>query len=103
MNINNSYFKEWLSGFIEAEGCFSIRKNNYHSFSLVQKNEMELIEFIKTYFNIQSKVRLIKENIWSIETYRKSTLLNIINHCNEYPLLGKKLIFFEKWKKEILL
>ena len=103
LNINYSYFKEWLSGFIEAEGCFSFRKNNNHSFSIAQKKEMELIEYIKTYFDIQSKVRLTKGNIWSIETYRKSTLLNIINHCNEYPLLGKKLIFFEKWKKEILL
>ena len=101
---DDNYFKEWVSGFIEAEGCFSIRKNNYHSFSISQKNEVELIKSIKTYFEIQSKVRKIKGNdIWSIETYRKSTLLSIINHCQEFPLLGEKLLSFDKFKKKILI
>ena len=102
LNANNYYFKEWLSGFIEVEGCFSIRKNSYHSFSIAQKNDIDLIEFIKTYFERQSKIRINKGNIWSLETYRKSTLLNIIYHCDEYPLLGEKLLSFEKFKKEIL-
>jgi autonomous glycyl radical cofactor GrcA len=102
LNLNNNYYKEWLSGFIEAEGCFSIRKSSYHSFSIAQKNDMELIESIKSYFEIQSQLRVIKGNIWSLETYRKSTLFNIINHCNEYPLLGEKHLSYEKFKKEIL-
>lgn len=58
-----TYFNSWLSGFIEAEGCFSIRKNNYHSFSIAQKDEEELINSIKIYFDIQSKVRNSKGNI----------------------------------------
>ena len=91
-----------MSGFIEAEGCFSIRKNNYHSFSIAQKDEKELINSIKIYFGIQSKVRNSKGNMWSIETYKKSTLFNIINHCNEFPLLGEKLLSFDKFKKKIL-
>jgi len=102
LTINNNYFKEWLSGFIEAEGCFSLRKNNSHSFSIVQKNEMKLIEFIRIFFDIQSKVRKIKGDVWSIHTYRKSTLINIINHCSNYPLLGEKLLSLEIFKKEIL-
>jgi hypothetical protein len=99
---DDSYFKEWLSGFIEAEGCFSIRKNNYHSFSIAQKDEEELINSIKLYFDIQSKVRKTKGNMWSVETYRKSTLLNLINHCNEFPLLGDKLLSFDKFKTRII-
>jgi autonomous glycyl radical cofactor GrcA len=99
---DDSYFKEWLSGFIEAEGCFSIRKNNYHSFSIAQKDEEELINSIKLYFDIQSKVRNTKGNMWSVETYRKSTLLNLINHCNEFPLLGGKLLSFDKFKTRII-
>lgn len=37
------YFKGWLSGFIEAEGCFSIRKYNNHSFSIGQNDDLYLI------------------------------------------------------------
>jgi hypothetical protein len=29
---------------------------------------------------------------WLIETYRVSTLHNIIKHCTEYPLIGQKLV-----------
>ena len=102
LNIDPSYFNEWLSGFIEAEGCFSLRINKNHSFSIAQKNEKQLIEYIKTHFEIQSLVRCAKDDLWIIETYRKSTLLNIIKHCDEYPLLGQKYSSFIKLKIEIL-
>ena len=92
------YFKEWLSGFIEAEGCFSIRKNNNHSFSIGQKNDKSLIDAIKYYFQIQSSTRNKNKNFWVIETYRKSTLFNLIKHFSTYPLLGDKLISFNKFK-----
>lgn len=101
-NFDSLYFKEWLSGFIEAEGCFCIRENKNYSFSITQKNEKKLIEYIKTYFLIESKVKLMKDDFWSIETYRKSTLINVINHCEEYPLLGQKYVSFTLFKKKIL-
>ena len=101
-NIDSNYFNEWLSGFIEAEGSFSLRIRKNHSFNIGQKNEKFLIEYIKTHFKIQSQVRCIKPNFWIIETYRKSTLLNIIEHCDKYPLLGQKYSSFIKFKKEIL-
>lgn len=99
--IENNYFREWLSGFIEAESCFCIRSNNNHSFLIAQKNEKNLIEYIKMYFDIKSKVRCNKNNIWIVETYRKSSLNNIINHCNTYPLLGEKLISFQNFKEKV--
>lgn len=102
-NIDSNYFNEWLSGFIEAEGSFSLRIRKNHSFNIGQKNEKFLIEYIKTHFKIQSQVRCNKGNFWIIETYRKSTLLNIIEHCDKYPLLGQKYLSFIKFKKEILI
>jgi len=100
--INENYFREWLSGFIEAEGCFSLRKNGYHSFSIAQKNDRDLIEYIKIYFDIKSKVRDIGKNIWRLETYRKSSLNNIIHHFKNYPLLGEKSISFFLFEDRVL-
>jgi autonomous glycyl radical cofactor GrcA len=85
-----NYFKEWLSGFIEAEGCFSIRKNNNHSFSIVQNHDLYLMNGIKQYLEAKNKIRNPHGKFYSIEIYRKETLKKIINHCKEYPLLGEK-------------
>lgn len=98
-NIDNNYFKVWLSGFIEAKGCFSIKNNNNnHSFSIGLNDDKYILDKIKSHFNITNQVRQIKDRFWNIEIYRKLILLNIINHCHEYPLLGEKLISFTKFR-----
>lgn len=98
VNIDYSYFNEWLSGFIEAEGCFSIRKNKTQSFSIGQNDDKYIIEAIKLYFNIQNSIRNPYKTFWFIETYRKSNLQNILNHFKNYPLLGQKNFSFMKFK-----
>ena len=101
VDTNVPYFSEWLSGFIEAEGCFSIRNSNNHSFSIGQNEDRYLIESIRNYFNIQSKIRNTKDPFWVIETYRHSTFINLVEHFNKYPLLGEKLISYIKFKNII--
>lgn len=90
---DTTYYREWLSGFIETESCFSIRENGNHSFSICQNNDKYLIEFIKNYFKINAQIRQPNSSklFWSIETYSRSTLLNVINHCDNYPLIGQNL------------
>ena len=102
-NCDFSYFNEWLSGFIEAEGSFSIRttKNN-HSFSIGQKKDKYILENIKTHFNITNQIRLINNDFWFLEVYKKSVLTDIINHLNNYPLLGEKKLSFKKFKNLFL-
>ena len=104
-NINlkiPNYFNGWLSGFIEAEGCFSIRKSNNHSFSIGQNDDIYLIEAIKQYFEATNRVRNPLGNFYSLEVYNKEILLKIINHCIKYPLLGEKLESFKKFSQKLL-
>ena len=98
VEIIEGYFNEWLTGFIESEGCFSIRKNGYHSFSIGQNDDKYLIDAIKSHFNIQSGIRNPYKHFWCIETYRVLTLHNIITHFNKYPLLGEKLVSLNNFK-----
>ena len=98
-HIDNSYFNEWFSGFIEAEGCFSLRTNsNNHSFSIGQNDDKYILDKIKTHFNITNQVKKKGDRFWVIEIYRKSILINIVNHCIEYPLLGEKILSFTKFR-----
>ena len=98
-NNIETYFNEWLSGFIEAEGCFSIRNTSKnHSFSIGQNNDKYILELIKTHFFIKNNIRLINNKFWFIEVYNKSILINIINHCLKFPLLGEKTISFYKFR-----
>ena len=71
-NLNNSipfYFNSWLSGFIEAEGCFSIRKNKYSSFSIAQNNDIYLLNLIKKHFGVSNMIRKPYKNkeLYSLE------------------------------------
>lgn len=97
-----NYFKGWFSGLIEAEGCFTIKKRNNHSFSFGQKDDIYLINVIKEYLASTNVVRNPSRNFYSLIIYKKETLKTIINHFNNYPLLGEKAESFHKWKKEIL-
>jgi len=103
LNLNiPSYFKCWLSGFIEAEGCFSLRENNNHSFSIGQNDDRYLMAAIKQYFNATNTVRNPGGKFYSLEVYKKEVLLRIITHCNNYPLLGEKLESFKRFSKKVL-
>lgn len=92
------YFNEWLSGFVEAEGCFSIRKNGYHSFSIGQNDDKYLIEAIKKVLNIDNLVRNSYGKFYAVEVYKRDTLNGIIQNFNKYPLMGEKLESFNKFK-----
>ena len=98
-NVMPSYYPSWLSGFIEAKGCFSIRVNENHSFSIGQNEDFYLLDNIKIFFNLSVMVKNPYKKVYLIESYKKETLNRIINHCTNYPLLGEKSQSLEKFIK----
>ena len=94
-----NYFSSWLSGFIEAKGCFLVRKNNKNSFSIGQNEDYYLLQTIKKFFNLSVMVRNPYKNFYFLETYKKESLSRIIAHCIDHPLLGEKSKSFYKFIK----
>lgn len=94
------YYKEWLSGFIEAEGCFLERKDGSKTFSIGQKGDSAIIKLIKDKFEIETKVRKSKGEMYRIESYKKEELERIKKHIKENSLLGEKGISYEKFYKK---
>ena len=110
-NVNNmafsAYFPAWLSGFIEAEGCFCIRQNGSHSFSIGQNKDVQLIDAIRTYFKSSNKIRVIPklesvDHFYLLEIANKRCIAFIIAHIQEYPLLGEKHQSFLRFCNKIL-
>ena len=90
------YFAAWLSGFIEAEGCFSIRiQTRKFSFSISQKYDKFLLEAICSFLRGTNKVRVLPNSFFIWEVYKKEVLLSLYSHFQVYPLLG-----FKKVQKE---
>lgn len=84
------YFQSWLSGFIEAEGCFSRRKIGTKFFSIGKIKDIYIITAIQQFFGINNKIRLTKEKYYFLEVYNKATLNTINAHFCNYPLGGAK-------------
>ena len=107
------YFKAWLSGFIEAEGNFSLVFNEKgklrkSSFSIGQLDELHILNMIKFYFQSENKIikdkkkMNFKGNINDSDYYRLS-LYNALSrkllfeHFEKYPLIGEKKLSYSKF------
>jgi hypothetical protein len=109
------YFKAWLSGFIEAESnfrlCYRPTGSVYlWSFSIGQNNDYYILQNIKDYFESHHKITLdknygiSKKNTkelrsfhYRISIYGNKCRQKIIEHLNEYPLLGDKKNSYIRW------
>ncbi len=109
------YFNSWLSGFIEAEGNFSLVFNNKDklrksSFTIGQNDDLHILNMIKYYFQSNNKITKDKKNIkyrskkinsdyYRLSLYNANSRKLLFEHFNNYPLLGHKknsyIKFFE--------
>ena len=102
--VSLPYFEAWLAGFIEAEGCFSIRKeSNVGSFSIGQKDHKFIIESIAYFIKTTNKIREPTPKFYFLEVYNKQVLKLIIQFLLNNPLLGQKFANFIQFKSQLAL
>ena len=103
------YFASWLSGFIEAEGNFSLvfdekghlRKS---AFTIGQNDELHILKGIKSYFNSKNEIYKDKPKKGGNFQYYRLSLYNtesrklLFEDFNKYPLLGYKKLSYLNFK-----
>jgi len=98
--IKLDYFKNWIVGFVIAEGSFFCKKKGCCCFSLKQKNNLNLMIAIKSFFSNTTKMH-IENSIYNyfVVSSKKDIqkVINFFSFEGNTPLLGLKLIQYHTW------
>jgi hypothetical protein len=93
------FFLNWIVGFTISEGSFYNKNNGDFCFSLRQRSHFNLFEAFKIVFNTQVKIYNDTEYLMFVVSSKKDiqTVVNFFSSSNLHPLLGNKLIQYNKW------
>lgn len=115
MNYKNKFNSDWITGFVDAEGCFTVsifkinRKTKWGiqaSFQIeLHSRDLDLLLQIKSFFNNVGNIYIKKtRNKVQYKISKLNELTNIIiPHFENYPLLTQKHNDFILFKKIVLL
>lgn len=98
----------WLSGFIDAEGCFHARlgKKTYKQriqFHLGQKHDKQILYAIRDVFKKGSVSKYTPASSFQYTLTGIKNMSSLIEYVDRFPLRSKKAIAYTKWKKILVL
>ena len=105
--INKSYFSAWLVGFIEAEGCFSIYKQNDNypiaSFDISQTGDEVIINAIRKSLSFTTAIYLDNTNNYNLKVTGVRSRENVLKFLHGAPvkLLGNKKLQYLLWIRQL--
>lgn len=97
---NLPFFKDWVVGFVCAEGSFFIKTNLDGCFQIKQRLHLLLFEAFKLIFKTNRKITVDKELYAQFGVSSKSDVQNVINFFSfsgYHPLVGLKSIQYSAW------
>lgn len=113
MNYSNLINPGFISGFIDAEGCFHVsvveHKNLKIGYSVrvifqisLHEKDKALLDSIKDYFGV-GKVIARKDGVYYYQVTQIKDLLLILDHLAKYPLITQKRVDCELFKEVVYL
>ena len=112
LNTDITNFGHWLAGFIDAEGCFGVKKvrrGAYYGcrFSLkLRDDDIPILNLIRTQTgigNIRSEIKRSGNSkpcaIWSVDT--KEDCPKLVTFLDQHPMRAKKAKDFAIWKEAV--
>jgi hypothetical protein len=94
----------WLCGFIDSEGCFSVsikRKTGFNfCFDIAQKNveNRYVLEHFKYLFTVGGIYNHSEAGVLYYKVHGLKNVLNLLSYLEIHPLRSKKLKSYILWK-----
>lgn len=101
----------WLTGFIDAEGCFNAGLNKSTTISgysmllrfiIDQKGEKELLKQILTVLGwgvLNNRYQVTDMQRITLTSNKKETYLSLIMYLDKYKLKTNKILSYKRWKR----
>ena len=112
--IKPSLNDSWLSGFTDAEGCFSVNIYNVKNktelcqcrYILDQKDGKDLLLYIRDILkygnvNLRSETNNVFRLTISMNNPKRKNFILLIEYFNKFPLKTTKILNFNQWCKVI--
>lgn len=99
---NNIPTKNWIIGFIEAEGSFYLVKKDLtrivHGFGISQKLDKHILLLLKSILRIKAQVKINKNGSFSLDTTNNRNIEYIIRYFNS-TMKGMKYVEYRIWER----